>query len=298
MKLTSLHSLMIALGLMIGLNQQSRAEIESGSKQQLTLAQFNLRWFGKKEAKDSWSKASPDESRISSIRKHMTEHALMTDVLAFEEIVDVKLLAEGVLEKRYNCYSYNHKDPDHQHVVVCVKPHLKFEKAPGSRAYTLNEVDVNGELRPAVHGIVKTNSGKPLMHLIAVHLKSAPDFSEIRVKQIGVISEYIKRANTDLPTVLVGDFNTYGDDPENFSRILSANQMEEVPSPESFSWATTHESYEPAKFDRVWMSGRFADQVISQNVVGPCNQSDRRTLERYNNTVSDHCAVKTTIDMK
>jgi endonuclease/exonuclease/phosphatase family metal-dependent hydrolase len=297
MKLKLSHLLFTVLAMTMSGGYSAKASRSDGGKEQLSLAQFNLRWFGSKEHNTSQNKAASNESRIQTIRKHMTDSGLMADVLAFEEIVDVKLLSDVLLEKRYNCYSYNHKDPEHQHVVVCVKPHLKFEKAPGSKSYTLDEVDLNGELRPAVHGIVKTSGGKAVMHLFAVHLKSAPDFSSTRLRQMEVISKYIKRDGEILPVTIVGDFNTYGDDPENFSRILAGSQMEEVPSPEKFSWATTHESYEPAKFDRAWITGTLADKVSFHHIIGPCNQSDRRTLQRYNDTVSDHCAVKTVFNL-
>jgi hypothetical protein len=298
MRLKSLRAIVVLLLVAGGSSDFAQASVDaSGGKGQLTLVQFNLRWFGQRKIESGDNKEIIEETRIPTIRKHMTDSGLMGDVLAFEEIVDVKLLAEVLLERRYACQSYSHKDPDHQHVVVCVKPHLRFEKAPGAKSYTLDDVDVTGELRPAVHGIIKTSSGKPLMHLFAVHLKSAPDFSSVRVKQMQVISDYVKRRDDNLPVTIVGDFNTYNDDPENFTRILSSNQMEEVPSPESYSWATTHETYQPAKFDRAWMTGALADKVTFHHVIGPCNQSDRGKLQRYNDTVSDHCAVKTSFNI-
>ena len=297
MKSRFLKSGLLLLALIGSGSEALYAKVSPGGKGELTLAQFNLRWFGQRKVDGAENKEHIEETRVPTIRKHMADSALFTDILAFEEIVDVKLLAEGLLERRYNCVSYPHKEPDHQHVVVCVKPHLRFEKANDARSYTLDEVDLNGDLRPAVHGIVKTSSGKPLMHLFAVHLKSAPDFSSTRLKQMQIIAEYIKRQNTNLPAVIVGDFNTYNDDPENFTRILAGNQMEEVPSPEAYSWATTHESYEPAKFDRAWITGSLADKVNSHHVIGPCNQNDRGRLQRYNDTVSDHCAVKTIFNL-
>lgn len=297
MRLRLIKSSVLLLALVSLGSESVYARVSPGGKGQLTLAQFNLRWFGQKKAEGNDNKEVIEETRVASIRKHMIDSGLMADILAFEEIVDVKLLADGLLERRYTCHSYNHKDPEHQHVVVCVKPHLKFEKAPNEKDYTLQEVDLNGELRPAVHGLVKTSSGKALMHLFAVHLKSAPDFSPVRAKQMQVISDYIKRQNTNLPKVIVGDFNTYGDDPVNFTRILAGNQMEEVPSPEPFSWATTHETYEPAKFDRAWMTGFMADKVTYHHVIGPCSQNDRGKLQRYNDSVSDHCAVKTVFEL-
>lgn len=297
MKSRFLKSGLLLLALFSAGSEQLYAKVSPGGKGALTLAQFNLRWFGQRKVDGAEKKEAIEETRIPTIRKHMADSGLFADILAFEEIVDVKLLAEGLLERRYNCVSYPHKDPEHQHVVVCVKPHLRFEKAPDARSFTLDEVNVNGDLRPAVHGIVKTSAGKPLMHLFAVHLKSAPDFSSIRLKQMQIVSDYIKRQDSSLPAVIVGDFNTYNDDPENFTRILAGNQMEEVPSPEAYSWATTHETYEPAKFDRAWITGRLADQVNYHHVIGPCNQNDRGRLQRYNDTVSDHCAVKTIFEL-
>jgi endonuclease/exonuclease/phosphatase family metal-dependent hydrolase len=296
MKSRFLKSGLLLLAFFSAASTDVYARVSPGGKGQLTVTQFNLRWFGERKIDGADLTENTEENRLPMIRKHMTDHHLFTDVLVFEEIVNVKLLAEGLLERQYYCVSYAHKDPQHQHVVVCVKPNLRFEKAPNARSYALDEVNLNGDLRPAVHGVIKTSSGKPLMHLFAVHLKSAPDFSEVRAKQMKVISDYMKHRDSDLPAVIVGDFNTYNDDPENFTRILAGNQMEEVQSPEAYSWATTHETYKPAKFDRTWVTGVLADKVYYNHVIGPCNQNDRGRLQRYNDTVSDHCAVKTIFD--
>ena len=289
----------VSLCFTIAFSGSSWARTLPDVKETLALTQINLRWFGNENMEETSQLRDniSTESRVKSIRQHLAEQKLLSDVMVFEEIVDVKLLAEGVLENKYRCHSYSRSDENHQYVVVCVKSQFRFDRAPGEKSYALEAVDVSGGLRPAVHGIVKNQAGKSILHLFAVHLKAAPDYASIRLKQMGIIADYIKSHNSTLPVVIVGDFNTYGDDAERISSLLETNHIEEIPSPEPYSWASSREEFPRSKFDRTWLSSALADKVTMQNVIGPCSHADLDVIQDYNRRVSDHCAVKTVVGL-
>ena len=290
-------SLSVAIAVAVPISQPIWARSLPQVNEALSLTQINLRWFGNENmAETSQSKDNiATESRVKSIRQHLAEQKLLSDVMVFEEIVDVNLLTEGVLENKYRCHSYSRSDENHQYVVVCVKSHFRFDRAPGEKSYALEAVDVSGGLRPAVHGIVKNQAGESILHVFAVHLKAAPEYASTRLKQMGIIADYIKFHDSRLPVVIVGDFNTYGDDAERISSLLETSHIEEIPSPEPYSWASSREEFPRSKFDRTWLSSDLVDKVTMQNVLGPCSDADLDVIQDYNRRVSDHCAVKTVV---
>jgi hypothetical protein len=281
-----------AIVLTCQLSQATAAE--SGLVQdRVQISQINLRWFGNDRLNLD---ALGQERRTASIRQHLEDNDLLGEVMVFEEIVDLPLLSRGVLRDKYRCQSYHRAVADHQYVVVCVIKALRFDHAPGEKSYALEDVDVTGRLRPAVHGLVKTDDGKPITHLVAVHLKADPAHSRTRLRQMTIIRDYLRRhQRSGVPVTIVGDFNTFNDDSQAFSRLLAELDISEVESPEEFTWASSEEKYPPAKFDRTWMSAPLQSRVVGQNVVGPCNDATETELRQYNLKVSDHCAVKTVI---
>lgn len=91
---------------------------------EISFTTFNIRWFGTagtqqgdpaKEDRDPW---------ISEFLYRRTQIGY-SDVIAFQEIVDVPRLQKIV--KTHKCTSYEHRDPRHQHVVICVRTPLRFE---------------------------------------------------------------------------------------------------------------------------------------------------------------------------
>jgi len=261
----------------------------AGGKAPLSFTQMNIKWFG---LNGSPNEDGGNETRVQSIRAHLENNNLLSDVMVFEEIVDVELLTTGILEDKYRCHSYDRPDPKHQHVVLCHLKKYRLDPGPGTKDLIMDELDLNGRLRPAVHGVLKDYKGRSVFHIIAVHLKAMPDMSEVRMQQVKLIADYLASIGKRTPVAVMGDFNTYGSDPEDISDLFADVGLEEVHSPEDFSWASASESYPRAKFDRTWMSHAAAANVKASNVVGPCNNSTQTALETYNRKVSDHCAVK------
>jgi endonuclease/exonuclease/phosphatase family metal-dependent hydrolase len=285
----------VRLGLAAALALLSIPALAKKGGTPLTFTEVNLNWFGLDGSPDN---NAGDETRVDSIRQYLQDQGLMADVMAFEEIVDLDMLKSGILDDAYSCASYDRDDPKHQHVVICVRQGLTFAPADGADGYALESVDVNGHLRPAVHGIVEDAAGRRLAHVFAVHLKAMPDKSDVRLQQVQALGDYLanRRAGGE-PVVILGDWNTYASDPENFQKVLGPNGLRLAEEPEPYTWASVTENFPPAKFDRVWMSDALAGKVASLHVIGPCSSGDKTEIGDYNTDVSDHCPVSLKLDL-
>jgi endonuclease/exonuclease/phosphatase family metal-dependent hydrolase len=258
---------------------------EDGARN-LSLTEINLNWFGL-----NGSPFEDRETRAATIKQFLKTNKLMADVMVFVEIVDLEMLQDSVLGTGYKCQSYARKDPRHQYVAICHLLKYRFDLASGHKTYALEEVDVTGRLRPAVHGVLKTKSGEAIAHIFGVHLKAMPDQSAVRLQQTKAVSQYLSSRTEKAPVIIVGDVNTFGNDADRMSTIFSKNDLVEAVSDDEFTWAKADGSYEPAKFDRVWVSSEIEDKIVSNEVVGPCNDASQKELAQYNSSVSDHCAV-------
>lgn len=254
--------------------------VQGADAQAFTLTTINLEWFG----------LNGTEARGGSIRRHLEAERLFSDVMVFEEIVDVARLEREVVGRSYQCQSYDRSASNHQHVVLCVKEPLRLELADDDTDFELEAIDLNGHLRPAVHGVLKDSDGKRLAHIFGVHLKASPESSDVRMNQVDRLISYIQRRARDR-IVILGDFNTFEDDPEQMARRFATAGLSEVGFTEPFTWAAADSAFEPAKFDRVWASTGFRVTRGSNVVVGPCSSGDQTVIRTYNRTVSDHCAV-------
>lgn len=256
----------------------------------LTITTLNVKWFGLNGSLDG---ELGSETRVDSIKAHLKDNDLLADVIAFEEVVDVELLQAKVLGTRYACHSYEHFDSRHQHVVVCHKKEYTLALASDDDNYALEEVAIGHDrLRPGVHGILK-KGGKELLHIIAVHLKAMPECSAERMEQVNAIAAYLEDATDEVPAVVLGDTNTFDDDADKMDRALgkSGVGLKQVATSGRYTWRTPAKG---SKFDRVWLSKDLATGATAE-VVGPCNSTSRADIQRYNEKVSDHCAVKVSV---
>jgi endonuclease/exonuclease/phosphatase family metal-dependent hydrolase len=288
---TSLPSFLLHILCAATLGSSLATTALGGRVEAVTFTTFNIRWFGLGGAPGG---TDDDEVRATTIKAHMDRENLWADVIAFEEIVDVAALEEMIGDS-YLCHSYSSADPKHQHVVLCHLRSLRFDKAADDDNYTLEDV-AQGRLRPAVHGILKTSSGRSLAHLIAVHLKAMPDESEIRSEQITSIARYLKNGqrgqDRDLPVLLMGDFNSFGSDTANFEEIFANEDLDitDVEVPAAYTYRVPERG---SKLDHFFLSA--SAEVMEEPVVaGPCNvpPSDRSRIVKFNNEVSDHCPVR------
>jgi endonuclease/exonuclease/phosphatase family metal-dependent hydrolase len=259
---------------------------EDISTQDISITTFNIKFYG---LNGVFGGQAGSETRDNKIMAHLTKYQIWTDVMIFQEIVDVERL-ETMVGSNYSCKSYDHQDRTHQHVVLCHKKTFSFVTASDDDNYAIEDVSLDKH-RPAVHGILVNKDGKRLLHIIGVHLKAQPICSDIRATQVGIIGDYLKNRPDSEPTIILGDFNSFGDDPVKFSEIFAddAIDMKEAADSYKFSYRSGGQG---SKLDRIWHSNSL--QVVSPaKVSGPCNDAGGSSpaIKTYNKEVSDHCPV-------
>lgn len=266
---------------------------QAATARPITVATLNIAWYGLGGSPDNGPES---ESRDPTIKQFIDRNLADADVIALEEIVDVARFENNIMSPGRKCTSYFNEDAKHQHVVVCVKPDLKFEPVENGGGFTVDSIAM-GRYRPAVHGVIQTLDGQKLLYLAALHLKAGPDNRDLRVMQINMLSEFIKTKVHNIPVVITGDFNTWGSDANEFQNAFNATGVgiTEVHNQSDF---TFNDIQLRQKFDRFWVSNDT--QIIQAPVVyGPCNLdpwTNRATIRWHMKTVSDHCAVKATIE--
>lgn len=256
----------------------------------LAVTFFNIRYFGMNG--DANGPVGQD-TRVATLKAHLEANHLLGDVLVFEEIVDVKLLTEQVLGARYSCQSYDNADPKHQHVVLCAEASkFRLDRDAGDDDFTYADVSL-GRLRPAVHGLVSAKDGGAVVHVVGLHLKAQKTMSATRAEQVKLLAADLRTHDGDgVPTLVVGDMNTFNDDPAAFQAAFDAAglALHEVPNPAAATWRGSLTA--SSKLDRAWASDS-ATVIGTPVVTGPCNdgQVTRAQLQKYYDEVSDHCAV-------
>lgn len=250
----------------------------------VSLTTMNIRFYG----------LNAEENREPELIRYLDDNALWSDVMVFQEIVDVARLQEKVVGFGYTCVSYASEASGHQHVVVCHKPTLRFEKAADDDDFILENVAMGSTMyRPAVHGILRTASGSRIAHLVAVHLKAMPEDGAKRIEQMHMIHDYLAFERSDsLPAILVGDTNLFDDDVDAVTEILTDDDLglKAVATPGRYTYRVPELGQ---KFDRVWLGEGLSVQGAAR-VAGPCNLSGpagEAKIRVFNKAVSDHCAV-------
>ncbi|MCB0386233.1 MAG: hypothetical protein KDD43_12645, partial [Bdellovibrionales bacterium] len=91
--------------------------------EKLRVTTFNIAWYG--AGGRGFEDAIP-EYRDSYLRDFIRSELRYSDVIVFQEIVDVARFERNVIGNFMDCQSYNHGGYMHQHVVLCHKPEYKF----------------------------------------------------------------------------------------------------------------------------------------------------------------------------
>lgn len=265
--------------------------ISSPAQAAISFTTLNIRFYGLYSEEDQ--RDQEGETRDATINAYLDANALRTDVMVFQEIVDVDRLKRNIVGFGYSCFTYSSRQSKHQYVVVCHKPKLRFEKAADDDDYILEDVALE-KYRPAVHGILSdARTGAKIAHLVAVHLKAMPEDSAMRMEQVGLIRDYLAYEREDsLPVVLVGDSNLFPEDVPRVDELLadSTLRMTQVQTPGNYSYRVPTFGQ---KFDRFWIT-RGLTVEGTPRIVGPCNAegpSAENQIKAHNRDVSDHCAV-------
>ncbi|MEK6554459.1 MAG: endonuclease/exonuclease/phosphatase family protein, partial [Bdellovibrionota bacterium] len=224
----------------------------------ISITTFNIRYYG---LGGSMGGTPAQEKRDATLKKFIAQYVPHSDLFVFQEIVDVDRLVKKVLPTNFECISYKHADPKHQHVVLCHKTDkLSFEDDPNDPDSLIQEVSVNARSRPAVHTLVANRKGEVLFRLIGVHLKAFPHESTTRLGQIQSMTKFLSASKTQVPVVIGGDFNTYNSDPSNFSKVFKSSGLNlvEAKNPNTY---TFRKGNMRSKFDRFWISNSALSQV-------------------------------------
>jgi endonuclease/exonuclease/phosphatase family metal-dependent hydrolase len=274
-------------------NQTNLSASRSSSKVNLSFTEINLAWFG---LNGDLKNKLGSETRVATVRSFLQTNKLLTDVMVFAEIVDIPLLEKKVLGNQYQCQSYKNSNPKHQYVVICHTRDYRLDIADDADNYALDSLNLDGRLRPAVHGILKNKEGKRMAHIFGVHLKANPNKSDVRMEQVQNLVQYLHEETDNDPVVVMGDFNTFDSDAEVMSNSFEEAGLVELEFAEPYTWASAFENYQPAKFDRVWLSREWVTNVSNDHIKGPCSSGDNKLIAKYNKEVSDHCP--TTFEVK
>lgn len=292
--------------LLCGLSFAAHAEDSMGRpSQNLRVTAFNIEWYG---LGGSLEGDPSKEKRDSTLKDFLSSYVPKSDIMVFEEVVDIDRLVKKVLPPQTKCISYVHADAKHQHVVVCISKNYKFLKEQNDDNDVIDDVAINDRSRPAVHAIVADLSGKPVLRVIGVHLKAMPNESKARLFQMEKIGEFIRKTHDPkLPVLITGDFNTYDvvdtkldeNDDILFDRVftrLGMNISQAATSLKYTYWSPRYQSH----FDRFWVSGNVPVQG-EVGVTGMCNKGGNSPYQDphyYSKAISDHCPVTLTLKLK
>lgn len=284
----------------------AHADFETTKPNQLRITSLNIRWYGL----GGYLEGNPDkEKRDDTIREFLTKYVPASDVMIFEEIVDVERLEKKILGSKMKCISYDHQDPKHQFVVICLDKKYSFKREPTDNNDVIDDVSINDRSRPAVTAIITDAQGRELLRVVGVHLKAMPNETKSRLTQVERIASYLKAAQkTSIPVLITGDFNTYETkdngqaSPDNtlFDKIFARQGLNIAEAQSNFDYTYRSRQYR-SKFDRFWVSQNLPVAETVQ-VNGTCNHSSSQgpfqDPNYYYQHVSDHCPVTIAVKVK
>lgn len=260
---------------------------------------LNLKWFG---VGGELSGKFSDEYRSPWLKEFLKEYLTSTELFIFQEVVDLELLGTLMKQLDFNCHSYSNKSSKHQYVVICLKSTLAIVPEAGDDNIVFEEVASvdNSKLRPAISGVVINSQTKsPLFHVLGVHLKAGKFESELRIKQVKLLAQRVSEFKDKIPTILLGDFNSYSikenefqiDDLASFDSILNNVNLSRVNHHFRFSFKSFNYGY---LFDHIYLSSNLEFSNI--DIFSACNQSFSnstryKNISFYNRFISDHCPV-------
>ncbi|HEY5933682.1 MAG TPA: endonuclease/exonuclease/phosphatase family protein [Kofleriaceae bacterium] len=281
-----------------------RFHVATATPDQLRIATFNIRWYGIGGDLD----APKPEHRNPALRAFLAQHLADAEVIVFEEILDVEQLRAEVAPAGWSCVSYANTAPDHQFVVACHAPSLTFTREADDDDFGYQPLAMTS-LRPAVHGTLReASTGKPLAHLLGVHLKALPNATAQRLQQAEILAqrlEALEAIGDELPVVVIGDFNAHRaidskqamDDWYLISDVFAGHQLAldwiDYPFANTFRDKTDR----GFRLDHMWLGHTTASDVT---VAGPCNlpwATGQTAIETHFDTISDHCPLIATLGL-
>lgn len=265
----------------------------------INITAFNLKWFGIGGDPNSIQ----NEHRIQTIKKLIDSYLKNTAVFSFEEVVVVNDVIK-ILPPNWQCISYAHPEPKHQHVVLCASPAISLTKVSYDNNFTIEEVTAgNPNLRPAMRvDIVERRTNRNLFTIVGVHLKAMPDQTALRVAQTQQISKDLAQIPANRPVVVTGDFNTFAkadtqlpeDDTELLLKALNSVAKGFLRVPHKPNTFTFRSPQFRNQLDHFYVRGTMRVTAIP-DVFPVCSAekdgSGYMNFDFYYKNVSDHCPV-------
>gem|GEM_PF-5778304 len=196
----------------------------------VNIGTLNLRFFG---TGGGFNRPGV-EPRTRYLIPFIKQELFDLDVVLFSEAMDISLLKQS-LSSLWDCESYHSHEssPWHQNLALCFKPQRFFlEKYDHDWEIPEHRLDRRG-LRPALQARLCLNESKTcFLQIIGVHLKAGKE-SATRLDQIKVLAETLKNQGSPIPTIVLGDFNSYSkersglaeDDITLFENLLSESSQ-------------------------------------------------------------------------
>jgi hypothetical protein len=260
----------------------------------LTVSTLNIKFYGFQKNKISTKKNLLDP-RNESLKHYIAQNLIKSDIISFEEIIDVENFISKVVPQNFKCQSYTRKRKSHLHVVVCYQSKYQFLIPGNDTNHIIESTTLGRNLRPVVHGVLATKTGKPLAYLAAVHLKASKPHSATRNKQVTILAQFMKTLPKGLDKIIVGDFNTHGNDISSFNRILNhANlSMRHLSNKNRYTYRSNRFN---SKLDHYWVSStlkqtrNISTSRICNDTISPMGRY--ADVAEYNKEISDHCFLK------
>lgn len=205
-------------------SSDSNNNLNALNTETLRISAFNVKWFG--IGGTMWNRPE-NEFRQNFMRQFVEQELKTSDVITFVEVVETETLKE-VLKGLLECVSYDGSWSRHQHIMTCYKP-SKYRVEKYDEDYIIPEVDLgSGGLRPALQAKLCHAQGECFLQIIGLHL-AAGSKSEKRMRQIEKLRDELSKHNDQLPSVILGDMNSYRkgrnglkkDDIDYFEEILN-----------------------------------------------------------------------------
>jgi hypothetical protein len=283
-----------------------RLHVATPEPRSLRVATFNVRWYGVGGNIDM----PTAETRNPTLRAFFEEHMGDTDVVVFEEILDVAMLQAEVLPAGWTCSTYTSSQPGHQFVVGCLAPGLLLTREADDDDIGYQPLAM-GTLRPGLAGIIRDEATlAPLARIIGVHLKATPASTDRRLQQAGIIVERLAglaSLNDALPTLVLGDFNAHravdthetADDWTLIGDVFATHPELELARVD-YPFENTFQDNEghAFKLDHMFLAGASATNV---EVAGPCNlawPADQTAIVQHFDDISDHCPLIATVALE
>lgn len=266
----------------------------------INITTFNVRWFG---IGGEYTGTKADEFRDPWIKEFITKKLKKSDVILFQEILDIGRLGI-IVAPDLRCQGYKHPHPRHQNVVLCFKNEWQFVPEANDDNYAIESLALDEQWsRPGLHGLLLDENEQPLVHIVGVHLKSSYQHTESRLFQTNAVAKELSKIKDGLPVIVLGDFNTHlaaitqkkADDVQLIDSIFSKHRLYRLPNDlNTFRIADIG-----LNLDHIWVS-RGVEAVDPISVAPACNNPERGPI-RFENPpfyyrfISDHCPVSATL---